>query len=368
MLDVARWTLDVCRSKQVLTLNSQRSTLNAQSLLLDRMVDLNHIFLFVAVVSSLLVLARAWKPGGIFRGWRIAALIVLAITGAAWLLARKYAGYIGGGAWFVLLFVPAVGLRNASQLAASSRYQSARRLTKALQIFHPTAQVREQLEIFQRLESQRPSMPKIESETLPTIIFRRLVSAPAVLIIILLNIGVYYVELHRGALNNPIILHRLGALDVSSVISRGEFWRLFTALFLHYNPAHLIFNLIALYVIGPPLEKIIGLIRFTGCYIIAGLGSTAGVLLLTLAKIVQPADLVGASGCIMGIVGASAGFLLRQRHIWHARQRLLNILMIIAIQIAFDISTPQVSTSAHLCGLITGFVLGLAVSPRRMST
>jgi len=105
-------------------------------------------------------------------------------------------------------------------------------------------------------------------------------------------------------------------------------------------------------------------VRFAACYLIAGLGSTIGVVALTLLKIVRPTELIGASGCVMGIVGAWAGFLLRHRHIWQAKQRLLNILLIIVIQIVFDISTPQVSTSAHLCGLVTGFVIGLAVAPK----
>jgi rhomboid protease GluP len=130
---------------------------------------------------------------------------------------------------------------------------------------------------------------------------------------------------------------------------------------------HLVFNLFALYVLGPPLEKIIGGLRFAVCYLVSGIGSTGGVVALTLLKIVQPAELVGSSGSVMGIVGAWAGFLLRHRHVWQARQRLLNILMIIVIQIAFDISTPQVSTSAHLCGLVTGFLLGLVLAPRRMA-
>jgi rhomboid protease GluP len=115
------------------------------------------------------------------------------------------------------------------------------------------------------------------------------------------------------------------------------------------------------------LEKIIGGLRFAVCYLVSGIGSTGGVVALTLLKIVQPAELVGSSGSVMGIVGAWAGFLLRHRHVWQARQRLLNILMIIVIQIAFDISTPQVSTSAHLCGLVTGFLLGLVLAPRRMA-
>ena len=328
-------------------------------------MDLNHIFLFVAVISPLLVLARAWRPGGILRGWRIAAIIVLAITGVSWLLFREYAGYVGGGAWFALLFLPAVGLRKTSQLAAQGRYDSARRLTTALQFLHPTAQLREQLQLFQRLELHARAGDEIETENAPQDQPGRLRNAPVVVIFILLNIAAFCIELWRGALTNPITLHRLGALDFFAVISKGEFWRLFTALFLHYNLLHLVFNLFALYVLGPPLERTIGAVRFAACYLIAGVGSTGGVVLLTLLKIVRPAELVGASGCIMGIVGAWAGFLLRHRHAWQAKQRLLNILLIIAIQILFDISTPQVSTSAHLCGLVTGFVIGLAVAPKK---
>ena len=111
-------------------------------------MDLNHIFLFLALITPLLVLAKAWRPGGIFRGWRLAAIIVLAMTGIAWLLFRDYAGYVGGGAWFVLLFVPAVGLRKASQFAAHGHFQSAARMTSALQFLHPTAEVREGRETF----------------------------------------------------------------------------------------------------------------------------------------------------------------------------------------------------------------------------
>ena len=66
----------------------------------------------------------------------------------------------------------------------------------------------------------------------------------------------------------------------------------------------------------------------------------------------------------MGIVGALAGFLMRHRHAPHARQRLANIVMIVAIQIVFDLSTPQISMSAHLCGLVAGFLLGLVLAPR----
>lgn len=328
-------------------------------------MDLNHIFLFVAVISPLLVLARAWKPGGVFRGWRVAAIIVLVIAGIAWLLRPSMAGYIGGGAWFVLLFVPAVGLRKASDLAAQGRYQSAIRLTALLQWFHPTAQVREHLRLFQTFASEQGGFAVSPQTTWKTEFYRKLKEAPVVFLFILINLVVFFIEWHRGALDSLLVMRRLGALDYAEVIGEGEFWRLLTALFLHYGWIHLAFNLFALYVLGPPLERTIGSIRFAAAYLISGIGSTAGVVALTVLKIVQPAELVGASGSVMGIVGAWAGFLIRHRHIPQARQQLMNILMIILIQVAFDVYTPQVSTSAHLCGLVTGFAVGLYLSPRR---
>lgn len=329
-------------------------------------MDLNHIFLFVAIVSPFLVLARAWRPGGMFRGWRVAAVLVLAITGVAWFLKPAMAGYIGGGAWFVLLFLPAVGLRKASQLAEQGRYESALRLATFLQWLHPTAQVREQLRVFQTLASRWHGHSAVRAQNSWTYdLYRRFNESPVVFLLILVNLAVFYVELRRNAFDYPVVMRRLGALDYAEVIGDGEFWRLLTALFLHYGWAHLIFNLFALYVLGPPLERTIGSIRFAIAYLVSGIGSTAGVVVLTLVRIVHPAELVGASGSVMGIVGAWAGFLLRHRHVLGAKRQLLNILMIIVIQTAFDISTPQVSTSAHLCGVVTGFLVGLYLAPRR---
>jgi rhomboid protease GluP len=104
------------------------------------------------------------------------------------------------------------------------------------------------------------------------------------------------------------------------------------------------------------------------CYLISGLASSAGVVGLAILGFVQVGQLVGASGCIMGIVGAWAGFLVRHRHVPQAKQRLGNIGMIVVIQIAFDLSTPQVSMAAHLCGLVAGFFLGLILAPRAVGS
>ena len=190
--------------------------------------------------------------------------------------------------------------------------------------------------------------------------------APAVITFIFLNVVAFVFEIFYGNWTDPA-LYRVGAFEPYSVIALGQYWRLVTALFLHAGPVHLIFNLFALYVLGPPLERSIGSLRFCVCYLIAGIGSTTGVLGLVLLNLIRPALLVGASGSIMGIVGAWAAFLLLHRHAPRARQRLSNVVMIIVIQIAFDLSTPQVSMAAHMCGLITGFLVGLALAPRKSS-
>jgi membrane associated rhomboid family serine protease len=331
-------------------------------------VDLNHIFLFLAVISPLVVLVRAWRPGASHRGWRIAALVVLVITAVAWILIPHSAGYIGGFAWMLLLLLPAIGLRKMTELAARGDYKSAGKVGAILQILHPSAELRDQTRLFQKLESPKNHpIPFVSPSVADRVRRSQLRRAPAVLVLILLNVVVFLFEISVGDLNDPEVLHRVGALEPYAVVVQGEYWRLFTALFLHGGFTHLLFNIFALYVLGPPLERSIGTIRFTVCYLVSGLASSAGVVGLTVLGFVEVAQLVGASGCIMGIVGAWAGFLVRHRHVPQARQRLGNIGLIVVIQIAFDLSTPQVSMAAHLCGLIAGFFLGLVLVPRATS-
>jgi rhomboid protease GluP len=327
-------------------------------------VELNHIFLFIAIVTPLTILARGWRPGPNYRGWRIAAIIVLAITGGAWLLFRNVAGFIGGGAWLALLFLPSVGLKRVMELSAQQRYESARRIATALQILHPTADMRQQIQMLRMLEARQNTEGSLPPP--PPIRPRRLQNAPVVIVFIALNVAMFLVEFAHYDLRGNVDLLRFGALQTEVVLTNHEYWRLITALFLHYGIIHLVFNLFALYVLGPPLERAIGTIRFCLCYMMAGLGSTLGVVLLTKIHVVSPGELVGASGCIMGIVGASAGFLLRHHHMPMAKQRLMNMAMIVVIQTMFDLSTPQVSMSAHLCGLVTGFLAGLLLAPKKM--
>ena len=331
-------------------------------------MNLNHILLFLAIVSPLLVLARAWRPSSPQYGWGIPALIVLAVTAVAWLLWPHVSGFIGGAAWFLLLFLPAIVLRKVTQLAEHGNYESAERLGTALQILHPTAELREQVRLFRHLKSSAAHSRafrsvRVDQSPTPSGWLSELRSAPAVLTLVLINVCVFLFQIYRGG-NNFLVLHRMGALEPLAVITEHQYWRLFTALFLHAGYLHLGFNLFALYIIGPPLERSIGTIRFLACYLGSGVASSAVVVALTKMGLISDAQTIGASGCILGVIGAWAGLLLRHHDAPFAKQRLANIGLIILIQIAFDLSTPEVSMPAHVGGLMAGFFLGLILAPR----
>ncbi|HEY4282297.1 MAG TPA: rhomboid family intramembrane serine protease [Chthoniobacterales bacterium] len=343
-------------------------------------MELNHIFLFLAVVSPIAVLVRNSKSHPGDESWRIAAGVVLAVTGFAWMVFREHAGYIGGGAWFALLFLPAVGLKRMTELAGRHQYTSAKKLAALLQWLHPSAHLRDQIRLFQYLENRQLAgnlPPPIENvnQGLSARI-RRLRHTPAVTTLITANILVFGIELlfdiqlllGADGPNESEVLLKLGALRPAWVLLRHEYWRLFTALFLHASIIHLLFNLFALYVLGPAFERTIGSLRFVACYLLAGICSAAGIVILwRLGIVARNAEVVGASGCIMGIVGAWAAFLIKDRHMPLARRRLMNILMIVVIQTIFDRLTPQVSMAAHLCGLAGGFLVGFAVTRRSSS-
>jgi membrane associated rhomboid family serine protease len=279
-------------------------------------MDLNHILFFTAVASSFVILLRTWR---LSASWfRLAAALVLIFAAGAWLFVRQAAGAIAAIAWCAFLLIPSLARNRA--MAARDPHRHRARLA--------------------------------------------ITFSSAVTTLIIANAFVFVIEILAGGSTNPQTLHQLGELDTDAVRFSHEYWRMFTALFLHYGSVHLLFNLVALLVLGPPLERQIGSLVFTICYLVSGVGSSIAVVLLTSLRLTPAMQLVGASGCVMGIVGTWAGFLLRHRHAPVANRLLRDIAVIVGLQIAFDLTTPEVSMSAHLGGLSTGLLLGLALPKR----
>ncbi len=179
--------------------------------------------------------------------------------------------------------------------------------------------------------------------------------------LIALNITFLLLEELAGGSENLSVLFRLGAFS-QPAIAHGEIWRMVTSTFLHYGFIHLAVNLLALYFIGPFVEYWLGVRRYLITYFVAGLGGAALTLLFS-----DPHQIVvGASGCVMGLLGASAAIHLRGWRIEKARaarKELLEIAVLIVLQTVLDILTPQISLTGHLGGLTSGFIIGLILMP-----
>lgn len=332
------------------------------------MPDLNHILLFLAWISPAVLLVRSWR-GGVDPSWRRAAITVLLIATAATLLARRHAGFIAAGAWLALLVVPAFGIRKALEFAQSGRFKLARWTLFAMRPLHPARHLREHAMMISTIESahrEGRALPRIAPR--PMIFGRaRVRMSRAVAAFIVLNAAMFAAEIALGGSTNFRTLHRLGALEPYAVLIAHQYWRLLTAAFLHFGPLHLLVNLFALYVFGPTLERSLGSLRFALTYLLCGVASCVVVAVLWRFGRAPADQLVGASGAVMGIVGAWAGMLVRERHLAQNRAALRSILLILVVQSAFDILTPQVSMAAHLGGFTTGVLLGLLIAPKRAS-
>ncbi len=179
-----------------------------------------------------------------------------------------------------------------------------------------------------------------------------------------LNVLVFGFQLLWGGSSQNEALLRLGALAVPNVLA-GEWWRLITANVLHSGPLHLLLNVMALLILGPFVEMSLGMGRYLLIYWGAGVGAMGILTLLQATQRTELALVVGASACIMGLLGATAAILLslwRQHHSPFALRRLRLILLIIFLQTLFDLSVPQISVMGHLSGLVIGFGLGIILN------
>ena len=175
-----------------------------------------------------------------------------------------------------------------------------------------------------------------------------------------INVVVFGLAELAGGTDDPDVLLDFGAM-FGPLISQGEYWRLFTAMFLHAGFMHLGFNALALFIFGQSVERSYGHERFFLIYILAGLaGSVTSYLFNSIAIA------AGASGAIFGVVGALAAFLFMQRGTFgkHAQNSLIGLAVIIGINIFIGLTTPGIDNWAHGGGLVAGFILGLALSPQ----
>jgi rhomboid protease GluP len=178
-------------------------------------------------------------------------------------------------------------------------------------------------------------------------------------IVLAVNAIVWLLMTFRGGSTDTIVLTHFGA-KVPWLVATGEYWRLFTANFLHIGFIHLAFNSYALYSLGPQIESLFGRSRFLVIYLLSGLmGNVASYVLSESLS-------AGASGAIFGLVGALAVYLARHRDILGRRgqRSLANAVVVILYNLMLSFTVPGIDVFGHVGGLAGGLVVGWLLCPR----
>ncbi|MEU8295713.1 rhomboid family intramembrane serine protease [Micromonospora sp. NPDC048909] len=139
-------------------------------------------------------------------------------------------------------------------------------------------------------------------------------------------------------------------------IADGDWYRLITAMFLHYGVIHLLLNMWALWVLGRSLEANLGPLRFLGLYLIAGFGGNVAAYLFSHPN----AATAGASTAIFGLFAA---LIVIERKMGRDISQVIPILV---INLVFTLTVPGISIPGHLGGLVVGTLMALvlAYAPR----
>ena len=131
---------------------------------------------------------------------------------------------------------------------------------------------------------------------------------------------------------------------VPGLVHDGEWWRVLTSGFLHIGPIHLLFNMMALWILGRDMEMALGRGRFLAVYLISLLGGAAAVMLFS-----GPNQAVaGASGAVFGLMGGLAVVLRR------LRAPVGQVIGLIVVNVVISVVIPGISILGHLGGLAVG--------------
>ena len=173
-------------------------------------------------------------------------------------------------------------------------------------------------------------------------------------IIIVVNVFIWLMmEIVGGGSTDTITLLQYGAVLRPAIVQGGEWYRLVTSMFLHIGWMHLLMNTMFLILAGIRSERHFGHLKFLIIYFVAGVAGSFAMMMLSAPLTVG----AGASGAIFGLMGAMLAYMLvTKRPIETFTAQNLGFMVLINLGIGFAI--PEISNSAHIGGLVAGFILG----------
>lgn len=173
--------------------------------------------------------------------------------------------------------------------------------------------------------------------------------APLTFLIAAVNLLVWIAMTAMGGSSNPQTLVDFGA-KFNPLIDQGEYWRLFTPIFLHVGGLHLWFNSLSLLALGGKLERVLGSVRFIVIYLAAGLFGNVSSYMFS------PSISAGASGAIFGLMGALLYLTWKEPDTWDETMG-FSIWTGLIMNVILGFAIPAIDNYAHFGGLISGFII-----------
>lgn len=182
--------------------------------------------------------------------------------------------------------------------------------------------------------------------------------------LIAVNVLVFVFLETKGSTENAGYMVERGAIYLPLIFSKGEYYRLFTAMFLHFGASHLVNNMLVLFVLGERLEQAIGHIKYLIFYMLSGLLASSASVYIQLQRGLEQRDVsAGASGAIFGVVGGLVYVVAVNRgQLEGLTNRQLGFMVLLTLYHGF--TSNGIDNWAHLGGLIAGFFLAVIMYRR----
>jgi rhomboid protease GluP len=167
-------------------------------------------------------------------------------------------------------------------------------------------------------------------------------------------------------------LGQLGSIDlnvivnagaqVNFLVAQGQVWRIFTAMFLHFNLLHIGLNMLSLFLIGGVVEMVFGKWRYLVIYF--GSGIAGGIV--TYFVVAPGVPSAGASGAIFGVFGALGVFYILNRQALgrYGAGAITNWLFWLGLNLVFGFTQPGIGIWDHIGGLVAGMIIAVLLMPR----
>lgn len=181
--------------------------------------------------------------------------------------------------------------------------------------------------------------------------------------LVTINVIVFFILSFIGMTEDAVFMAEHGAMYAPYIVEQGEYYRIFTSMFLHFGFEHLINNMITLAAIGWTLESEIGKVKFLIIYLTSGIGGT----LLSMWYDIHTEDYsvaAGASGAIFGLIGATFYIAVRNHgQVGDVSSR--GLLFMAVISLYYGYANGGVDNYAHIGGLVSGILLAVLLYRKR---